>query len=412
MPAHRIPRWSSSELAVLREHYPALGGDCIEHLPGRSWTSVVQKAHKLGLRCKKAVIAPTARLTGEALEEAIVLREQQQWSFARIGAKFGLSEAAVCNAVLIALCPRKGFRAAERSASGCLLPEGKARLRYALKLGLKACDIQLRLGLSAGRIAEERRRYNAELKAAGKALLPPPGRGTSYSGVAVPRSLKAEIEALFLQGLGTKKISERTGASHTTITRVRTRLIKRLRRKGETLPGCDASGKRHKASESVAYIHPENIRVLREQLLEGVPVRRAAWFAAVGASTAYRQRDLLAAELKAQGERLPTPRLPGRCRKPGYRDDPLWPPATAADLIAFRGMLVDGTSFEQAREGWRERRRAERQAAREKELTYNRSFEEQLERIARGEIGISMAIPRAHLETTHLRHEEMPGARA
>lgn len=396
MPAQRTPRWSQQEIAVLEEFYPSEGVDCVEYLPGRSWKSVHQKAHKLGLKCEKQTAAPTAKLEGVALEEAIRLREGEGWSFARIGARFGVSEAGACNAVLVALCPRKGYRPAERDEQGRLLPAGIERLRYALKLGLKGCDIQLRLGLSAGRVAEERRRYNRELKTAGKAILPPPGKGQAYSGVKLTRAMKREVEDLFLQGLGTFKVSERTGVSKTSCTRIRNRLVARLQRKGENLPGCDDKGARHVQIESARFVTDEQKQLLRAALLDCVPVRRAAMDLVIGLSTAYRLRDEFAAELEREGQELPDPVLPGRVK--ARQPNPCWPPTGAKAIYAFRALLAD-MPFEEAKAHWKAERRADLDAERNRP----RTFEEQLARIGRGELGIAPAIERRHLDTTVIR---------
>ena len=392
MPAHRTPRWTQQEIAVLEEFYPSDGVDCVEYLPGRTWKSVHQKAFKLGLKCEKPTVAPSTKLEGAALEEAIRLREEENWSFARIGAKFGISEAAANNAVLVALCPRKGFRPAERDENGCLLPEGIERLRYALKKGLKGCYIQLRLGLSAGRIAEERRRYKRELKSAGKAPLPPAGGGDHYSGAKLTRAQKQQVEALFMEGLGTQKISDRLGISKTSCGRIRNRLVARLKRKGETLPGCDTKGTRHQQAESIRFVTDEQRDLLRAAILDRVPVRRAAITLAIGLCTAYRIRDELRAELEAHGQSLPDPVLPGRSR--ARSNDPFWPPVGTANLYAFRALLAE-MPFAEARAKWSADRRAEAQAERDRPKT----FEEQLARLARGEIGITPALQRRHLDT-------------
>ena len=57
-----------------------------------------------------------------------------------------------------------------------------------------------------------------------------------------------------MQGLGSKKITERTGVSNTQVGRIRNRLIKRLGRKGECLPGCDRDGRRTVQKESARFI--------------------------------------------------------------------------------------------------------------------------------------------------------------
>lgn len=405
MPAHKAPPWTRAEIAALREIYPREGLDgCTDALADRTWAAIHQKAHKLGLKCEKVFAAPEAKLRGTALEEAIRLREGPGWSFARIGAKFGLSEAAANNAVLSALCIRKGYTPAQRDRAGRLTEEGRARVRLALKKGLKGVDIQLRLGLSAGRVAEERRRYNRELRLRALAPLPPPGGGAAYCGVKLTRKVKAAVEALYLQGLGTKKIHERTGVSHTSIVRIRTRLIARLRRKGEALPGCDARGVRRTQLESLARVHPAQQAALRELLLSRVPVRRAAALCAIGSCSAYRLRDELKAELAARGEVLPDPVRPGRLRR-GAREEGHWPPRGQAGLYAFRVLLAampEGTTLAEAKDRWRRERieevQAERGAAPGPALPSLPSFEDQLEAVASGRRGLAPAFARAHLE--------------
>ncbi len=392
MPARRPPPWTREELAVLHEFYPREGIDCADRLADRTWTAIHQKAFKLGLRCSKVADAPKPALTGEQLEEAIQLRERKGWGFARIGAKFGVSESAACNAVLIALCPRNGFTPAERDAHGHLTAEGLERVRYALKKGLKGTDIQLRLGVSAGCVAEQRRRYNRELKLRGKAPLPPPGGGTAYSGLKLSRALKGQVEVLFLAGLGTAKISERTGVSKATCTRIRARLVKHLARKGECLPGCDLEGKRHIIAESHSFIPPECREALRQLLLERMPVKRAAKICAIGGVSAYRIRDQLAAELAARGETLPPPI---NWRGWRARHDPHWPPRSPRQICAFRALLAD-MSFDQAKAHWRRTQAEQRRA----EARRPKTFEEQLARVACGEVGLMQVAARAHLEPT------------
>lgn len=395
MPAHRTPRWTAAELAILRERYPDHGIEGVrELLPTRSWQSIYVKANKLGIRCTHRGDAPKPKLAGADLEEAIRLREEQRWSFARIGAHFGIAETSACNAVMIALCTRRGFTPAQRNARGCLTPEGLERVRYALKKGLKGIDIQLRLGVSAACVAEQRRRYNADLAGRGKALLPPPGGGQRYSGVKVTRAERQQVEELYLQGLGVLKIAARTGVSKTTSTRIRERLVRRLRRKGQCLPGCDVNGVRHQQAESFRHVHPAQVEVCRRLLRDRVPVRRAAALSALGACAAYRIRDELAAELAAQGKALPRPVLPGRSKRAA--PDPFWPPAGAAQLYAFRALL-ENLPFEAAKARWRADRRRERDEARAAEAARPRTFEDQLARVAAG-AGITRALTRTHLE--------------
>lgn len=394
MPAPRTPHWTKAEIAIIREHYPHGGMKAVQQLlPDRSWRAIYMKAHKLGLHSDTITDAPKPKLAGDQLEEAIRLREVEGWSFARIGAHFGVVETSACNAVMIALCTRKGFTPAQRDAKGRLTAEGLERLRLALKKGWKGIDIQLHLGVSAGCVAEQRRRYNADLKARGKAPLPPAGGGAMYSGAKISREMRAAVEAAYLQGLGTPKVSGRTGISHTTCLRIRSKLIRRLKRKGECLPGCDIDGHRHVQAESTRFITDEQKTILRELLLDRMPVRRAAALAAIGSCSAYRLRDELAAEMAAQGQELPAPIRPGKVRK-GQYSSPDWPPAATGDYYAFRALLAQGLSFADAKAQWQSERRAQRMA----EAARPKSFEEQLAAVASGKAQIAPAFTRAHLE--------------
>ncbi len=387
MSARKAPRWTSQETAILQDVYPRQGinGAC-DALPDRSWHAIEQRAHKLGLRSPIVSAAPTTVLEGEQLEEAIRLREEHNWSFARIGAQFGVCEASACNAVLIALCPRKGFTPALRDAHGRLVPESLERLRYMLRKGLKGVEIQLRLGLSASRVALERKRYAAELKANRKAPLPPPGAGEAYSGVKLSREKKREVEQLLLDGFGAGKVSERTGVSHTSIGRIRNRLIKRLARKGETLPGCDRGGvRRSAAKESRAHIPAEQIARLRQLLLDRVPVVHAAKLAGIGSSSAYSLRDQLAAELAARGEQLPSPLRQGRRGHALSRSASWLPPG---QIHRLRKLTIEHGLGEAERILRAEIAAAEtaEQDARRAERKRPLTFEEQLARVARGEV--------------------------
>jgi len=391
MSAHRTPPWSQQEIAALEEFYPSMGVDCVQHLPNRSWRAVQQKAFKLGIACEKATSAPKPRLMSDELEEAIRLREDEGWSFARIGAKFGVAESSACNAVLIALCPRKGFTPAERDEHGRITQAGLDRLRYALKLGLKGVEIQLRLGVSASCVAEQRRRYQRDLKARGKAPLPPPGRDTAYSGKKLSREKVREVEALFLEGYGTLKAHEATGVAKTSCTRIRNRLVRRLAKKGKSLPGCDQTGRRLEQKESSRFLCPEQVAALEALLREGVPVLRAARETAIGSCTAYRLRNELRERLVAEGKNLPSVDR-SQSTKGSAAFDPTWPPRGQKGLFAFRELLRE-MPFDQAKAKWRRDRREERAA----EARRPKTFEEQLARIARGEIGLAPSINRPHL---------------
>ncbi|KTE19724.1 hypothetical protein ATE67_13850 [Sphingopyxis sp. H050] len=371
----KSPPWTQEERAILAELYPTQGlNGAADALADRSWAAIHQMAHKMGLKTSHVAAAPKAKLQGTRLAEAVRLREDEKWSFARIGATFGVSEAAACNAVMIALCERTGHRPATRDQYGRLVPAEIERLRLMLRKGLKGIDIQLRMGISAARVAEERRRYNRELKANGKAPLQPPGAGAAYSGVKLSKATRAEVEALFLQGLGTLKISERTGASKTSCTRIRARLVKRLARKGETLPGCDAHGTRHTQAESARFITDSQRDALRRLLLDGWPCARAARFTVVGNSSAYRIRDELAAELARDGKPPLQPRFPGKSRH-GLTVSPHWPPTGVKQIYAFRQLLAT-MSFDEAKAQWRQQKRDE--------ATRPRTFEEQLAAVRAG----------------------------
>jgi hypothetical protein len=266
MSAHRAPRWTAAELAELRRIFP-IGGTkaALELLPGRSWYSIQVKASKLGLKMTDPNWGGRGMtVTGDELEEAIRLREIEGWGFGRIGAHLGRAEASVTNAVLIALC------------------------------------------VSAATVAEQRRRYNAELKARGKALLPPPGNGASYSGVKVSKERRHEAERLFLLGYGTLKVSQGSGVSKTVCTRIRNKLIRRLKRKGECLPGCDIDGKRRTMKDHVRCIPIDSMRELRRLLKAGeCSVAEAGKRARVGSCTAYRVFHALKAEVEAAGGEMP-----------------------------------------------------------------------------------------------------------
>lgn len=396
MAPRKAARWSARELALLRAHYPTDGSGVAARLPGRSCHAIQVKAHKLGLETTHRSPAPVTRLQGASLDEAIRLRKIDMLSFAAIGRRFGICEASARNAVTIALCERRGYRPAERDERGRLVPAGIDRLRYALKKGLKGIDIQLRLGVSAACVSEQRRRYNRELLARGKAPLSPPGGGDAYSGVKLTSAQRKAVEALFMEGFGTTKVSQRSGVSKTSCIRIRERLVRRLRRKGQSLPGCDADGVRHIHAESARFVTDEQRQLLRAMLLDRIPVRRAAHDLAIGDSTAYRIRDELAAELSRAGQALPKPNLPGRVRAHAT-PDPFWPPANPKKIFAFR-RLLQTMGFTEAKNHWRETRREARRAERAENAHRSFSFDEQLARVAAGEVGITSAFVRHHLQ--------------
>jgi len=388
MPRSKAPAWTSQEIAILCDVFPAEGvNGAADALPDRSWQAINVMASKLQLKSPIVGNAPEPKLQGARLEEAIRLREVEGWSFARIGATFGVCESAASNAILIALCPRKGFTPAQRDEHGHLLPEGLDRLRLALRRGIKGVDIQLRLGVSAACVAEQRRRYRAELKQNGKMPLPAAGAGEAYSGRKISADLRKEVEQLLLEGYGAATVSTRTGVSNTHVGRARNRLIKRLARKGQCLPGCDIKGVRHKQIASARFITPETVAALKAKLLDRIPVRRAALELAVGLCSAYRIRDDLARELAAVGEQLPKPILPGRDRNAVLESRRAnWLPEGVRWIYRYRALCVDH-SAEDARTMVLAEHREEIRAEAAKvaaERARPRTFEEQLARVAAG----------------------------
>lgn len=386
MGRQKAPAWTQAEIESLRSTFPGGGiNAAAAALPARTWQSINTMASKLGIVSGRVANAPRAKLDGGDLEEAIRLREVEGWSFARIGATYGVSESAASNAILIALCPRKGFTPAQRDAQGRLAQEGLERLRLALRRGIKPVDIQLKLGVSASCIAEQRRRYSRELKAAAKVALPPPGAGEAYSGRKVPAEQKAEVERLLLTGLGGPKVAERTGISKTHVQRVRMKLVKKLARKGEVIPGCDIKGRRLRHIDAARFIPDQAKADLRAKLLARIPVRRAANDVGIGLSSAYRMRDDLAAELAAQGEELPKPILPGRgasARSDARRAE--WMPKGIRWLYRFRAL-----SHEHGAEAAKAMVLAEESAERRAEAARPKTFEEQLAAVRAGKVGIS-----------------------
>lgn len=381
----KLPRYTDADLQWLRVNYEHLGARrSAEHL-GRPIQGIRVMASKLGLHTMADARARKCSLHGPDLEEAIRLREEEGWPFKRIGEKFGYCEAATSNAVLIALCPRKGHRPAQRDSHGFLLPEEIERMRLMLRKGLKGVEIQLRMGISAACVAEQRRRYRADLKARDKAPLPPPGAGERYSGARVAKTDRRRVEELLLQGYGGPRASKLTGVSKTVCTRIRAALVKRLARKGECLPGCDIRGVRHVQRPGLRNIHPAQIEAMTQLLADGIPVRRAGNIAGIGHCSAYKIRDALNADRAAKG-------LPPIARvyvntKSGRKA------AKAAewlkgphDIVRFRELIIElgyDAAIPAMKRELIERERAA-QAAREAERIRPKTFEEQLARVRDG----------------------------
>lgn len=306
-------RWSEAELAVLRTVYVAEGlAAAMALLPGRPRQAVYVKASKLGIASNhRPVRVGIYRQVGE---RALQLRHQGL-SYSAIGRELGMCEAAATNAVLHAECVAAGHRPIERDANGKITPEGIDRIRLMLRKGMKHRDIQTWCGVAAATITRERRRYEVFLKSNGKAPLPARNGGERYSGVAITKAERQQVEQLYLEGYGAGKISAQSGVSRTHCLRIREKLIARLKRKGQALPGCDRNGRRHSMKDHGRSIPAANLDRLRQLILDGEPVARAARLAVVGGSTAYRIYHEIRAELAFDGKVLPAKPWRGRHRQ-------------------------------------------------------------------------------------------------
>lgn len=394
--AIRNPNWTHQEIATLRDVYPVGGMPAaMASLPRRPRQAIYVKANRLGLHTEHRPDAPQLALRGEQLQQAMDLRAQG-WGCERIGNLFGMAEMTVSNAVIIEEGRRKGYAPLARDQNGRLLPASIETMRLLMRKGWKSRDIQERCGVSASCVAEQRRRYQRDLKARGKAAMPPPGGGQAYSGKRVSRADRLRVEQLYMEGLGATKIVERTGVSYTTVQRIRQRLVKRLRRKGEALPGCDASGRRRTQASSARFIPPELIDQLRARILARDPVIRAASELGIGGSSAYKIRDKLRAELEARGQTLPNPVRPGRVTSTLHPSRTAkWLPTGAKHIYRY-GQLLATMPADQAKAAMLaeiEQVVAADRAARQAEAARPLTFEEQLERVRAGRATLVANIP-------------------
>jgi hypothetical protein len=265
------------------------------------------------------------------------------------------------------------------------LPEEIERMRLMLRKGLKGVEIQLRMGVSAACVAEQRRRYQTDLKSRDKAPLPPPGNGERYSGVRVPKADRRRVEELMLQGYGGPRASAMTGVSKTVCIRIRTALVKRLARKGECLPGCDIKGRRLAQKPGLRNIQPAQADALKRLLLDGLPVRRAGNITGIGLCSAYKIRDELNADRAARGlPPLPRGHVSSNAgRKAAKAAEWLKGPN---DIRRFRQLIIElgyDAAIPAMKADMLEREKAAR-AAREAERIRPKTFEEQLERVRAG----------------------------
>lgn len=352
-PARRrkAPPWTAQEIAILRDIYPSGGIEAAaDALPDRPWRAIQTMASKIGAAgARIGSMSRQTSLAGGHLEAAIAMREDGA-SFDTIGKRFGVCETAAQNAILIAMCPRKGFVPAERDERRKLTEVGLSRLRALLREGEKGVDISLQLGLSVARIALERRTYTAALAVEGKPPLSPHGNGQRYSGARLSSDVYVQVDHLFMQGYGTARIAEMTQVSKVHVGRRRNKLIARLRLEGRTLPGCDADGRRLAYKDAVSAV-PETCKaILRAELLKGTSCARAAKIALIGESRAYQIRLELVADLARQGRTLARPKPLAPDDAAAERRRFAWLPKGKRNFVLYRRILKQvGGDHEEAK---------------------------------------------------------------
>lgn len=385
----RAPEWTSPELEVLRTVYVDEGlVAAMKYLPRRNAGAIFQKAFKLGLKCE-AQHFPTGRYQ-EISDEAWRLRHDEKLSYAAIGVVLGVCEAQATNAVLYAECIKAGHTPLQRHTGGKLHPDGRDRLRAMFRKGWTHRKIQEWTGCPAATLTRERKVYAAELKAKGLAPLPPIGGGERYSGAKIPKADSRKVEALYLEGFGTAKVSARTGVSKTHCLRMRTKLIKRLKRKGECLPGCDENGRRHVMKDHARRIPAMSIARFKKLIRKGETVARAARIAVIGRSSA----DKIVKAMVANGFALRTKPWRGRALQAKQRIGAQDLPGGRWGIDRYRAHVHAGMRHEKAAaraaRDWQDKmaveraNRADRRLERKDEEARSRSFEEQLAAVAAG----------------------------
>lgn len=338
----RRPHWQPHEIEILRTVYAEQGlAAAMRALPGRHRQAIYVKANKLGIECKGQQFR-----TGwyvEHSEEAWRLRHEEKLSYVDIGKRLGSCEAQATNAVLYAECIKSGHTPLERYRGGRLRPEGRERLRIMFRKGWTHRKIQEWTGCPSATLTRERKLYAGELKAKGLAPLPPIGGGLRYSGARIPKALAKRVVQLYLEGYGTKSVVRMTGVSNTHSLRTRTRLVARLRRKGQCLPGCDIDGVRRVFKDHVRHVPQVSIDDLARLLKAGEhSVKRCAELAGVGSCFAYRFYH-------ANKELLGFPPLKGWGSKKGLADVRLSKDGTQQGFIRYRQLLRDGKTPTEAR---------------------------------------------------------------
>ena len=217
-------RWTDEEVAILRTSYPTGGLPAVRQLlPHRSKQAIYMCIHRLQILTVNRNKAPEPVIAPGQVAEIMALVDQG-WSNARLAQRYGVSESSVTNAVVIERGRRKGYRPLPRDQYGHLTADSVEALRLMLRKGMKGVEIQERAGVSAACVAEQRRKYRADLKARKKAPLPEAGGGIRYSGRKLTRAERQQVEQLYMQGLGRNKIHLATGLGETTIIRIPPRL--------------------------------------------------------------------------------------------------------------------------------------------------------------------------------------------
>jgi hypothetical protein len=189
---------------------------------------------------------------------------------------------------------------------------------------------------------------------------------------------RKHAERLFLEGFGTAKVSLRTGVSKTVCTRIRSKLVARLKRKSECLPGCYSNGKRHTMRDHARHVPEELKTKFKSLIMQRVPVRRACLMAGIGSCTGYKLRD----QMKAEGLDVPRPRLPGKTN--ALRREMLYGQVIPeGQMWRYRQLVRETGSADAARAALR----AEMVSAKG-----NRTFEDQLQLVASGKASLSRTI--------------------
>jgi hypothetical protein len=279
-------------------------------MPHRSKVAITAKANGMGLRGPKNWRnAAAGNCSGEQLERAIELYERGNIAWTDIGAAAGCSATSAQNAVLIALCERRGFAPAERTERGSITPAGIERLRELMRQGKKGVEIQLEAGVTASVASRERRAYERELAVAGAEPLPARNDGQPYSGVRLTTEHRRNVESLLLQGFGIILAGRKSGVGQQSVRIIRADLVRRLKSVGVAMPGCDLDGNR---LETISA-HPlkksdEEIAKLRALLVDQrLPVKDAAPLAGMSTAVAYKYARAIADVLAADGQEMPKP---------------------------------------------------------------------------------------------------------